>query len=79
MAIDVIPKGGGFADGIKFFTTPAALPAGWQTAMTWCNETIQVVRGAAEPNPWKSASEEEIAGELLRQIEARKAVQRASK
>lgn len=73
MAKDAIPDGGGLADGIKFFTTSGAMLSGWRTAAAWCDLAILAVREAAEPNPWKTSTEEEIAGELLRGIEARKA------
>lgn len=74
MAKDAIPDGGGFADGVKFLTTSGALLSGWKTAAAWCDLAIMAVREAGEPNPWKEATEEEIACELLRGIEARKLV-----
>lgn len=43
-------------------------------AEAWVAEAIGVVRLACDPNPWKTASDEEIAAELLRKIDARKAV-----
>jgi hypothetical protein len=72
MAKDAVPDGGGFSDGIRFLTTPGAMLAGWRDAAAWVDSAILAVRQAGEPNPWKESSEEDIAGELLRQIEVRK-------
>jgi hypothetical protein len=41
-------------------------------AKEWVDAAIQTVRGVREPNPWKNATDEEIAGELLRQIDNKK-------
>lgn len=77
MSKDAIPDGGGFAEGVKFLTTKGAISAGWAGAKEWADTAICLVRNAAEPNPWKDSTEEEIAGELVRQIEERyKAVKR---
>jgi hypothetical protein len=72
MAMDAIPDGGGFAEGVKFLATPGAMAAGWRDATEWVDSAILAIRQAGEPNPWKNSSEEEIAGELLRKIKARK-------
>lgn len=71
MAQDAIPAGGGLGDGIRFLTTPGALGKSWVEAAFWAERAFQQVREAAEPNPWKTASDEEIAGELLRKAEER--------
>ena len=73
MSRDAIPPGGSFVDGIKFLTTPGSLPSGMVIALKWCKAAIKVVREAPVPNPWTMATDEEIAGELLRQIDQRKA------
>jgi hypothetical protein len=73
LSIDAIPDGGGFNAGVKFLMTPGALADGWKKAAEWCDAAIEVIRLAAEPNPWKEASEEAIAGHLLQRIEERKA------
>jgi hypothetical protein len=72
MSLDAIPPGGGLHAGIKFLTEPHAMTDGWHNSIEWCNLSIQAIRDAAEPNPWRESSEEEIAGELLRRIEERK-------
>ena len=71
MSRDAIPVGGGFADGLNFLMTKGAVSAGWAKAAEWCDAAILAIRNAAEPNPWKNADEETIAGELVRRIEER--------
>lgn len=41
-------------------------------ASLWCKKAVEIVRLAAEPNPWKSATEEEICGWILEKLEIRK-------
>jgi hypothetical protein len=72
MSVDAIPSGGGLSEGISFLTKPGALSSGFKSAAEWVKSAIEVVRKAAEPNPWKDADDEAIAGELLRKIEERK-------
>lgn len=71
MSMDAIPDGGGFADGIKFLSNPDAMKEGWRKAQEWCEAAIVAVRAAAEPNPWKSSTEEEICSEILRGIKTK--------
>ena len=72
MAKDAIPDGGGLAAGVHFLSKKENISAGFKTAREWTEQVIRLVREAEEPNPWKDASDEEIAGELLRRIEERK-------
>jgi len=69
---DAVPPGSGLAAAINFVTTPGAVAASMAKAASWVELAIQAVRQAAEPNPWKASSDEEIATELMRQIEAKK-------
>ena len=71
MSVMAVPAGGGLNSAIEFLTKPNGLADGFREAVAWCDSAITAVRGASDPNPWKNASEEEIAGELLRRIEAR--------
>lgn len=71
MAKDAIPDGGGLADGLKFLSSRESIAAGAKAATEWVKGAIAVVRLAAEPNPWKNATDEEIAGELLKRTEER--------
>lgn len=68
---DAIPDGAGFAAGIQFLSTPDKFKTAMKAAYEWSHQAIRVVREAAEPNPWKDADDETIAGELLRQIDER--------
>lgn len=72
MSVDAVPKGGGLADAITFLTSPGAIGRAAKEATAWVAEAIRVVRLAVEPNPWKQADDETIAGEILRHIEERK-------
>lgn len=75
MSVDAIPPHGGFADGVKYLTSPN-LGDKARAASEWCKAAIAVVRLAKEPNRWKHASDEEIAGEILRQVDERNAAKR---
>jgi len=41
-------------------------------AMAQTEEYILAVRNAAEPNPFKNSTDDEIAGEILKRIDTRK-------
>jgi hypothetical protein len=43
-------------------------------ANDWAAAAIDAVRHAGEPNPWRCATDEEIAAEVLKRVEARKAL-----
>ena len=60
--------GGGLADGIDFFTNVERRKRIWLDAVDWVKLAIQTVRSASEPNPWKDAPDEVIAGQLLFRI-----------
>lgn len=72
LSVDAIPKGGDFMDGVNLLLDKDRLAQSAREAMAWAREAVRLIRQAAEPNPWKSATDEEIAGELLRQIQAKK-------
>lgn len=67
-----IPAGGGLADGVKFLSDKKALVSGAKAAADWTKNAIAAIRNAGEPNPWKDADDEAIAGEILRRLDARK-------
>jgi len=71
-SIEAIPPGGGIAAGIKFLTEPGWLAKSLKEAISWARASILTIRQAPEPNPWKDASEEEIAGEILRRLKQKK-------
>ena len=66
---DAIPDGGGVAAGIGFLSDKNRVADGVRKATKWVDAAIAAVKLAAEPNPWKDADEEAIAGEILRKIE----------
>lgn len=70
MSFDAIPRNGSFADGVRFLSDPKAVGQSARAATEWATTAIRAVREAAEPNPWKNSSDEEIAGEILRKIGA---------
>ena len=71
MSRDAIPDGGGLADGIEFFTNSEKRKAIMDGAVVWGKLAIQAVHEASEPNPWKNADDETIAGELVRRSKER--------
>ena len=71
MARDAIPAGGGFSAGMAFLTDPARIRDGATAAKKWVDEAIAAVRSASDPNPWREATDEDIAGEILRQMDER--------
>lgn len=70
MSLLMVPPGGGFASAIAALTRPGNLVEVAKEATTWTEAAIAAVRSAPD-NPF--ASDEEIAGEILRQIDARRA------
>jgi hypothetical protein len=71
MAKDAIPAGEGLNAGLRFLSSRESIAAGARAATEWTKAALEAIRQAGEPNPWKDASDEEIAGELLRRIEER--------
>ena len=71
MSFDAVPSGGGVADAITFLTQPKKIAEGWRKAEEWTRAALAAVRNAADPNPWRYASDEDIAGELLRKANER--------
>ncbi len=69
MSTQAIPSGAGMKEGIDFLSSPEKVSAGAREATDWVKLANQAVRDAGEPNPWTKASDELIAGEILRQIE----------
>jgi hypothetical protein len=68
MSSQAIPPGGGLADAVKFLSSKDTIIGGARAATEWVKLAIAAVRQAAEPNQFKSANDEEIAAEILRQI-----------
>jgi hypothetical protein len=73
VSVVAVPHGAERGAALKFICQPGGMTRGFRDALAWCDQAINLVRTAAEPNPWKDASEEVIAGEVLRRVKERKA------
>lgn len=71
VSLDAIPKGGGIKAGLEFLQDKERIIKTFRESADWVKQVIQAIRQAKEPNPFKDASDEEIAGELLKKIEER--------
>ena len=71
MGVDAIPRGGGFADGLKFLSNKENVTSGARAAAVWVRTALEAVRQAGEPSPWKNSNDEEIATYLLQQVAER--------
>lgn len=75
MAVDAVPSGGGFNEAIKWLVDPEAIRKSARDAAEWANEAIRAVRRiphtVEEPNPFRTATDEEIAAEIMRGVDER--------
>lgn len=76
MVTKAIPPGGGFEAGLRFLSSNETIKACAKEAIEFVKNAIIAVRQAAEPNPWKQSSDEQIAGELVRLVEEKKAARK---
>lgn len=72
MSLDVQ---GGFAGALQFLSNKDNITASAKKAADWVRLAIQALRQAGEPNPWKDADDDTIAGYFLSEIDKRKAAQ----
>lgn len=79
MSLDAVPPGGGAKDAVAFLSDPKRLTDSAREAQAWAEAAVRAVREASDPNPWRTADDEAIAAEILRQIESRKQEQRRSR
>lgn len=77
MALDAVPAGGGFADAIRFMSSKDRIVSSAKAAEEWARAAVDAIRNAADPNPWRDADDEAIAGEILRGVAARKSAARS--
>jgi hypothetical protein len=70
MSFIAIPRGGTVHDGLNFLTHPERITSAAKEATKWVEESINAIKSAPN-NPY--TSDEEIAGEILHQIELQKA------
>jgi hypothetical protein len=71
VAHDTIPTGKGLIAAVEFISDRERLAKAAAEASEWAMRMIQSVRDAEEPNIWKRATDEEIAGEIMRMVERR--------
>ena len=71
MALDAVPRDGGFNDGLRFLLSKERITQGARDAVEWAQTACRAVRDAAEPNQWKDSSDEDIAAYLLEEIAKR--------
>lgn len=76
MALDAVPPGGGFGDALRFLSSSAGIASAARAADQWARDAVAAIRNAEDPNPWRDIDDEDIAGEILRQIEDRKRLSR---
>ncbi len=74
----VPPGSGGLPAAIEALRKHGNIIAVTREATAWVEQAIAVVRLAAEPNPYKTADDETIAGVILEEIEKRLEAQRKS-
>lgn len=71
VARDAVPPGKGIRSAIGFLRDIKRLSRDMSFARSWARSAVSAVRNAREPNPWRNATDEEIAGEILRRIDER--------
>jgi len=72
MARDAIPPEGGVQAGVNFLSDPKNIMEGFKSAAAYVASALLAIRQAAEPNPYKVMSDEEIAGALLKRIDEKR-------
>lgn len=72
MATDMIAPGGGLGGILTRIATPGLLAQKSREAKAFCELAVAAIRNAAEPNPWRNSTDEEIAGELLRVLDEKR-------
>jgi hypothetical protein len=72
MSLQMVPPGGGAGAAIASLMKPGNIGVQAREATKWVEAAISLVRAAAEPNPYKTMTDEDIAGEILKGIEAKK-------
>lgn len=75
----MVPPGGGIGAAENAITEPGRLQAAIKEAQEWVKQAIALVRTASEPNSWKNADDEAIAGEILKGIDARREAAKGTK
>ena len=66
VSIEAIPEGGVVSDGIELLIQT------FKESTAWVEKAIDVIRHAEDPNPFRHANDESIAGELLKRIDEKR-------
>ena len=69
MSRNAIPKNGCLYDGIKFLSSKESILSGVKKAEEEVKIYIEAIRNAKEPNQFKTADDETICKEIIRQID----------
>lgn len=76
MSLDAVPAGGGLNAALDFLSDKDNITESARRSTEWVRLAIKALRQAAEPNPWKDADDEAIAGEFLKRIGERESLAR---
>lgn len=68
IATDMVPSKDSMQGTIQNLMKPGNLQSVARKADEWVTQAIEAVRLAVGPNPWRTATDEEIAEEILRTI-----------
>ena len=60
---------GGFSAAIRMLSSKESVRDAALAAKQWCAGVVSAVRGAADPNPWRNSTDDEIADEIMARIE----------
>ena len=69
VSLIAVPPGGGLKSAMGFLSDPDKIVSTIREATAWVEKAISIVRQADEPNPWRNADDETIAGEILAGVE----------
>jgi hypothetical protein len=66
MSVIAVPDGGGLTAAVKFLGDPEKMRSAWLEAEEWVNTALRAVRDAPGDNPWRHATDDAIADEIVR-------------
>lgn len=58
----------GLVGALRMLSSKDSIRDSALAAKKWCEEAISAVRAAAEPNPWRTSTDDEIADEILSRL-----------
>jgi hypothetical protein len=71
MSMEAVPTGGGLNSALNFLSSKESIIGGLKAATEWSQKAVLAIRNATEPNPWRNASDEDIAGEIMKRVKQR--------